>query len=170
MEEKGAGEPCSERKGAGLLGEMMVAVSKYSPGVELFALLLRHRPLATVSCLVRAACLVAPGLLKAALSLHGFATFWVHPSRSASPICGARADSSIFPWMCSGQLYHTEMTLITSALSLNAAVELPPIGGKQERKQNNGEKMLSESPLWLGKKRSAKEDSEHQNSAFLLSS
>lgn len=77
----------------------MFADSKYSPGPELFAPLLHYELSATISRLVHTVCPVAPGLLKAALSSHGFATFWVHPSRFASPTCSAREDSSFFPWM-----------------------------------------------------------------------
>lgn len=62
------------------LGKMMVADTKYNPGAELFAPWLHHQLFASVSCRVCMACLVAPGLLKAALSSDGFATFWVHLS------------------------------------------------------------------------------------------
>lgn len=70
-------------------GEMVVADSKYNPGAEVFAPLLHHQLFAAVSCLVCTACLVAPGLLKAALGSHGFATLWLHPSLSASPPASA---------------------------------------------------------------------------------
>lgn len=75
-------------------------------------------------------------------------------------------DSSFFPWRC--HLIHRggfelPCCVKKSTLSLSAVVELPLVGGKWEKKQNNGKKMRCEVPLRLGRKSSAKEDSEHQN-------
>lgn len=55
---------------------------KVQPWCELFVPWLHHQLLAALSCPVYLACLLAPGVVKAALVLHGFATLWVHPSSS----------------------------------------------------------------------------------------